>query len=202
MNIATICRTLKLDPKTVRRFIDATSPDELLGLRCPRPTSIDRYKRYLVGRVAEGCANGAKLWNEIRALGFTGSHRTVRRFLGTLGATTTKVEPPKEFSAREVRAWIMRRPDDLDPKDRDRLLAVCGRCPALATTMEIAREFAHMLRQRRGRYLAVWIQRVEASDIPELRSFAAGICKDWDAVKAWSRPVSPWPGVQERSRDT
>jgi transposase len=54
----------------------------------------------------------------------------------------------------------------------------------LATTTEIAREFAHMLRERRGRHLATWIQRVEACDVPELRSFAAGLCKDWDAVKA------------------
>lgn len=194
MNIATICRTLQLDPKTVRRFIGAASPEELLGARGPRATSVDRYKAYLAGRVAEGCTNGAKLWNEIRAQGFRGSSRTVRRFLNTLGVTSAKVDLPEEFSAREVRAWILRRPDDLDPKDRDRLQGVCDRCAALATTTEIAREFAHMLRERRGRYLATWIQQVEASDIPELRSFAAGLCKDWDAVKAgltlaWSSGV-------------
>jgi transposase len=108
----------------------------------------------------------------------------VRRFLSNLGATTAKVNVPEEFSAREVRAWILRRLDDLDSEDRDRLQGICDRCPVLATTTEIAREFGHMLRERRGRYPATWIQRVEACDIPELRSFAAGLCKDWDAVKA------------------
>ncbi len=41
-----------------------------------------------------------------------------------------------------------------------------------------------MLRKRTGKRLDTWLAQVEHSHLPELQSFAAGIEKDKDAVKA------------------
>ena len=41
-----------------------------------------------------------------------------------------------------------------------------------------------MVRKREGHRLDAWLERVAASDLPELQSFAAGVEKDKDAVKA------------------
>jgi transposase len=40
-----------------------------------------------------------------------------------------------------------------------------------------------MLRERRGRHLDTWIADAKASDIPQLQGFAAGLLKDYDAVR-------------------
>ena len=41
-----------------------------------------------------------------------------------------------------------------------------------------------MVRKREGHRLDTWLERVAASDLPELESFAAGVQKDKAAVKA------------------
>ncbi|MFL6056731.1 MAG: enolase C-terminal domain-like protein [Actinoallomurus sp.] len=58
------------------------------------------------------------------------------------------------------------------------------RCPKIAATIELTRQFAEMLVQLRGKDLDEWADRAEAGPVRELRSFAAGLRRDWDAVKA------------------
>jgi hypothetical protein len=41
-----------------------------------------------------------------------------------------------------------------------------------------------MLRNRTGEHLDGWLDQVERSELPELQSFAAGVKKDKDAVRA------------------
>lgn len=41
-----------------------------------------------------------------------------------------------------------------------------------------------MLRTRTGELLDVWLARVASSDLPELQSFATGVEKDKEAVRA------------------
>jgi transposase len=184
MNLTGICSTLKLDPKTVNRYLRAASPEELIAPDAQRATSLDRFKTYLTARFADGCTNAARLWTEIHAQGYRGHRRTVRRYLDTLAAAATERKRPEEYTVREVRQWILRRPDRLDPRDRDRLQAICAHSPIVAATTELAQAFARLLRERRGQQLGAWVQMVEAADIPELRAFAVGLRKDWAAVQA------------------
>jgi hypothetical protein len=41
-----------------------------------------------------------------------------------------------------------------------------------------------MVRKREGEQLDVWLEAVQTSQIPELRRFALGILRDYDAVRA------------------
>jgi transposase len=184
LNLITICRTLKLDPKTVNRYLRVASPEDLITPDAQRATTLDRFKDYLMDRFADGCTNAARLWTELHAQGYRGHRRTVRRYLNTLAAGTVQRKRPEEYTVRQVRQWILRRPDRLDPHDRDRLQAICARCPTIAATTELAQSFARLLRQLLGRDLGAWFQMVEAVDIPELCSFAASLRKDWAAVQA------------------
>ena len=49
---------------------------------------------------------------------------------------------------------------------------------------ELVQQFTQMLRERRGMRLDTWLAQANQSNIPELRSFAAGVEKDKEAVKA------------------
>lgn len=45
-------------------------------------------------------------------------------------------------------------------------------------------QFAQLLRTRTGEQLDAWLNKVASSKLPELQTFAAGIEKDKDAVRA------------------
>lgn len=49
---------------------------------------------------------------------------------------------------------------------------------------ELVQQFTQMLRERLGECLDSWLDQVKQSNIPELQSFAAGVEKDKEAVKA------------------
>jgi len=183
LNLTRICSTLKLDPKTVNRYLRAASPEDLIAPDAQRATTLDRFKDYLADRFADGCTNAAHLWTEISAQGYRGHRRTVRRYLNTLAAGAVERKRPDEYTVRQVRQWILRRPDRLDPRDRDRLDGICARSPLIAVTTALAQAFARLLRARHGQHLGAWVQTVEAAEIPELRAFAAGLRKDWAAVQ-------------------
>jgi transposase len=51
-------------------------------------------------------------------------------------------------------------------------------------TYELVQQFTQMLRERLGERLESWLDQVTQSTIPELQSFAAGVEKDKEAVKA------------------
>nr|WP_261380103.1 transposase [Rhodococcus rhodochrous] len=58
------------------------------------------------------------------------------------------------------------------------------RSPALATTCRLVRDFAEIMVGRRGHKVQEWIARARRDGAPALRSFAAGLLRDLDAVTA------------------
>jgi transposase len=192
---AGICRQLHLDPHTVRRYADACSVEELL-VNTRRDSLIDPYRPYLHRRWNEGCTDASLLYAEIRAQGFTGSDKTVRRYLQPFRATITAPpvgpQPPK---ARHVARWIMTDPDNLDPADAEQLQAIIDRSPTIATLAGHVRDFATMMRKRTGAdKLPQWIKRVDEDPLPGLHSFTNSIRTDLAAVtNGLSLPYSSGP---------
>ena len=129
--------------------------------------------------------NAVALTAEISGLGYRGSVKTVRRYLQPLrsGHTATP-RPPAPPTAREVTGWLTRHPDSLTDDERAARDALLQRSPALRATHDRVGEFATILTQRRGHELNSWLQRVGTEGDPALRSFAAGLERDHDAVTA------------------
>ena len=65
-----------------------------------------------------------------------------------------------------------------------RLGELLGQSDTLAGAHQLVRAFASLLHERRGADLDVWVGEAEASGIAEVRAFAAGLRRDWDAVVA------------------
>ncbi|MDQ2874767.1 MAG: transposase, partial [Actinomycetota bacterium] len=61
---------------------------------------------------------------------------------------------------------------------------IIARCPELAATRALVRQFGDLLTHRQGDKLPDWASQAEASDVQELRSFAVGLRQDWPAVTA------------------
>ncbi|MEV4137789.1 hypothetical protein AB0J72_37150 [Dactylosporangium sp. NPDC049742] len=86
-SISEIRRALRLDRKTVQRFARAESLDELLAKARNRGSLFDRFKPCLNERLDAGHTDAARLSEEITAMGYRGSDKTVRRYLHPFRAT-------------------------------------------------------------------------------------------------------------------
>lgn len=184
--IGFIVAELRLDPKTVRKLMNAKTPDELIGSKpTGRQSSLDGHAHYLAARWAEGCRRTSRLHQELADRGVKVSERTVRRFLLRLkeGAELTAAAPVPKI--REVTTMILRHPDGVPEADRVVLKELRDRCSDLNAACVLITRFAEMLTTRSGQdRLEDWVRDAEASDLPELRGFATGLRKDWDAVMA------------------
>ena len=183
-----IARTLGLARRTVQRFLQAEGFPERQPRR-PRPTLVTPYEPYLRERWAAGCRNAAVLWREIRAQGFTGGYsgfavRLASWRPGDPTAHPARAPAARRFSVREATWLLLSDPEALDPEERAYVAALGQRCPEAERARELARRFLALVRERDHAALAPWVAQAEASDVPELRSFATGLRRDWAAVSA------------------
>ena len=184
--ITEISRTLRLDPKTVRRYATAATADQLIpGARLTRLGLLDPYLPYLRQRWDEGVRSTEQLHQELRDRGYRGSLRTLRRLTAQLRRDTAVPAPPPAPPAKKVASWILTPPGDLAEVDNRAALAqITARCEELKATRDLVRSFADMLCHRHGERLEAWASRAEASPVSELRGFSKGLRNDWAAVTA------------------
>jgi hypothetical protein len=116
--IRAISRELGLARGTARRFARAESVDELLvnNRTGYRVSVLEVYKPDLHRRWNEGCTNATQLFEEIKALGYTGGEKMVRTYLQPFRALAhIPVSPPKPPTVRKVVGWILTNPETLRP---------------------------------------------------------------------------------------
>jgi transposase len=180
-----ISKELGLDPHTVRRYANVSDVTGLIHPRRTYATILDSHKAHLHRRWNDGVTNAEQLHREIAAMGYLGSAKSVRRYLQPLRAGQDASAPkPPTPTIRQVTEWITRRPDDVTTDDTATLTAILTRCPALAATHTLVRDFAKMVTRLTGQHLPAWLNQVDRDGEPELRTFAAGLRKDLAAVTA------------------
>ena len=186
LGLRAIARELGVDRKTGRRFAQAATADQAVARAVSRPTVLDRYQPHLHRRWTEGCHDTAILHAEITALGYRGSRRTVYRYLQPLRAGTNPAAlTPETLKIREVTSWLLRRTEDLNPRQQHLLAELRSHCAQLDRLASHVTSFAKMMTKRTGQHdLATWLEHVEADDQPELHTFATGIRQDLAAVTA------------------
>ncbi|MGW6356342.1 ISL3 family transposase [Streptomyces sp. NPDC055092] len=196
-----ICRTLRLDRSTVRRFARATSIDELLVKATNRTSILGPYTAHLHQRWNEGCRDSAQLHQEIQAMGFRGSIQTTRRYLRPFKSSTAAPAAPRVAPRpRRVVRWIMTNPGNLLDEDAFVLKEIRAGCPELDAVTRHVRDFATMMRDLTGSELPAWMERVEHDDLPALHSLVNGLRRDQDAVIAGLS--SSWSSGQVEGQNT
>jgi transposase len=179
-----ISRATGLDRKTVRRFARAATVDELLVKATTRESKLDQFKPYICQRWNEGLTDAAALHAELRERGWAGSAQTVRRYVRPFRQALAAPEPaPAVPKTRQITRWLLTRPDHLQPDEQAQLQAIRARCPHIDALAGQVTAFAEMMTGRTGsRDLEAWLAAVEADDQSGLRSLAAGIRTDQQAV--------------------
>src|SRR6266496_4462829 len=194
-----ISEQVGLDRKTIRRYLRSDGFPE----RAPatlRSTSLAPYEGYLRTRWADGCHNAHQLWREIRSQGFPGAAAIVRRHVAAwrirparrgrsaqrpveTGGSPRRL-PTRVLSPRQARWLLLRTWDTLDADERIYRSFLVNECPALREAQHLAESFGRLIRAHDRPALDAWLINAEASTVPEIRSFAAGLRRDVAAVAA------------------
>ena len=192
-----ICRQLGISARTVYRYKDLKEPPPRPAYK-RRASVLDPYVPYLLKRWNEGCHNGKRLYREIRERGYANSEETCARFTAQLRRAEARGKPISSVprarvgsvaglspTAKNVAALFMRHQEKLDEEQSEYLERLCGADEALADTRLLTQEeFAQMVRRLEGEDLEGWLKDAEESNSTAMRSFALGLRKDLDAVRA------------------
>lgn len=184
--IREIARRVGVDRRTVRRFLRSDGFPE----RVPRkavPSILDPFKAYLLERWHAGCHNGARLYREIAAKGYGGRATLVRQFLSALRQKRKPLpegerKPSRVPSVRQV-AFLLTK-EDPEEHQKIYLARLFELNPNLERASLLAKQFIGMVKARQPERLTEWIERADQSGISDLKSFAAGLRKDREAVEA------------------
>jgi transposase len=187
-----IAKQLDMGERTVRDWLkQATFPEA--KKRRKRQSCFDNFAPYVLKRWQEGERNGLALGREIREQGYTGSERTVYRYLETLKQaevkTSVNLHRLQKFSANTAVWLFVRDPKTLDDIEQEDLATISQVSTTLKRAYDLVQDFLSLLRKREGYRLDACLAQIEESDLPELQSFANGIEKDKAAVQAgltWS----------------
>ena len=191
---AAAARELNLDIQTVRRFANASCAEELLGKAEHRSTRLDPFIDLVNQRWNEGVTNAEAITAELRTLGFKGDAQVVRRYLRPFrlpGTSRSHPDPHRRKPApaapavpkpRAISKALLTHPDRLSEDDALIVKNATAGCAHLERLQQHVRSFAKIMAQRRGQELPAWLEAVEADDLPELRSLAAGMRRDLPAV--------------------
>jgi transposase len=202
LSLSAVARTLGVERKTVRRWLRAGHAPT--WRHADRGSSIlDPYRAYLEERWQAGCRNAAALWRDLRDRGFSGQYTVVRDW----GTQRRRQDPPAEPrgasrkptpvalseipTPRKAVRLLTGEVAKLDADQRCLVAALLERSPSLATAVDLIRRFIAMVKDKTPDALDGWLREAEAS---ALASFAAGLRRDEDAVRA--ALSEPWSNGQ------
>ncbi len=162
-------------------------------------SSMDTWSDWIIERWNRGQRNGRQTLRDLRARGLAGNYATVLRYLNRLrdaqqGAALHRsrarpgpplVAVPKQVLTPRTAAWTVLRPPDQRGDEQAALLARLREgTPNLAAAVDLAEEFAALVRGRKPEHLDPWLRRAQDSVVPALQRFAKRLSSDYDAVRA------------------
>jgi transposase len=184
-----------LHRETVHRYVNTSELPAIV--RPHRRSKLDLYKDYLHQRWTEGARNVTHLVAELREQGYRGSDTIVFDYLRPFREQPEWAEayrqqqqraaqgmPTAPLSAREA-AWLfVCPPPHLTLAQVRQLDPLRKRDEELGKAYELVQDFRTMVTRRQLAFLPRWIAEAKASGLPELRRFAEGLYRDYDAVRA------------------
>jgi hypothetical protein len=145
---------------------------------------LEVFKTELQARHNDGDTDTRAMFADIRARGYRGTLRTLQRFIIQLRGHDRAPTPAPVPSARQIAGWIMRPDTRLAEDGRSSLKQARTQCPDLDTLTHLTHGFTHLVRNRGGASLEAWVNEATSSPFQEIRGFAGGLLRDYDAVVA------------------
>ena len=157
------------------------------------------YKPYLLERWNAGCYTAMRLFRDLRQRGYAGGYgvvaayaRRLRQAQGlppghrcTRQALPPVAEPPcQPLTPRRATWLVLRREAKRTEAEAQQLAQLRAQQADVTEAIDLAQDFATLVRQRQPEALDPWLQRATASTLEALQRFAKGLYEDYEAVKA------------------
>jgi transposase len=196
-------RQIGMSRQGVYNYLQMKQPPPRTRIHRPGKPGLEPYKDYLIQRWNEGCRNAQLLYREIKAAGYTGGRSAVGRFIAPWRALKGQARSFKSVEAKpelmihpdegkkkrpptalQVAHWITFKEEQRLEWQKAYLARLCQADQEIAQTYELIEQFTLMLRERQGGQLDSWLKVVKEQGVAELQSFAQGLERDYEAVKA------------------
>ena len=162
-------------------------------------SGLNPYKAYLLERWNAGCSNAMRLCRDLRQRGYTGGYGIVAAYARRL--RQAQGLPPGHRRARQPlpavaepacqpltprrATWlVLRRETQRTEAEAQQLTQLHAQSPAVAEAIDLAQDFATLVRHRQPECLDPWLKRATTSAVDAVQRFAAGLYEDYEAVKA------------------
>jgi transposase len=160
---------------------------------------LNPYQAYLLERWNAGCHTAIQLFQEIQARGYTGSYRRVTAYVSrirqaqgipprrqgrrqTLPVVAEPASPP--LTPRRATWLVLRRAEQRTEAEAQQLVQMRAQSAEIAEAVDLAQDFATLVRQRQPAQLDLWLERAAASALEAVQRFARSLRDDYAAVKA------------------
>jgi transposase len=197
--IAAIARQVGMSPRTVQRDLRTTT----FPRRQPRSdrghSLLDPYKPALLERWNAGCRTAMRLFRDLPRRGYAGSYGLVAAYIRRLrqaqglapGQRCTRrplpvvAESPYQALTPRRATWlVLRHEEQRTPEEVEQLTQLRAQQAEVAEAIDLAQDFAQLVRQRQPERLDAWLERATTSVLQAVQPFAKGLYEDYDAVKA------------------
>jgi transposase len=197
--VAAIARHVGMSQRTVQRDLQtATFPGR--KQRSDRGHSLlDPYKTAVLERWNAGCRTAMRLFRDLKHRGYAGSYGLVAAYARCLrqaqglapGQRCTRqmlpvvAESPYQALTPRRAAWlVLRCEEQRTAAEAEQLAWLRAQQAEVAEAIDLAQDFAQLVRQRQPARLDPWLECAARSTRGALQRFAKGIYEDYEAVKA------------------
>jgi len=173
---------------------------------------LNPYQAYLLERWNAGCHTAIQLFRELQLRGYTGSYRRVTAYVSRI--RQAQGIPPRRQGRRQLlpvvaepvaqpltprrATWlVLRREEQRTVAEAQQLAQLRAQQAEVAEAIDLAQDFATLVRQRQPDQLDPWLKRATTSALEAMQRFATGLRDDYEAVKAgvtWPWSTSPVEG--------
>jgi len=146
-----------------------------------------------------GCHTAIQLFRELQPRGYTGSYRRVAAYVSRI--RQAQGVPPRRQGRRQTlpvvaepasqpltprrATWlVLRREAQRTEAEAQQLTLLRAQQAEVAEAVDLATDFATLVRQRQPAQLDPWLERATASALEAMQRFANGLRDDYAAVKA------------------
>jgi len=194
-----IARHLGLSARTVQRDLQtATFAGRKRRSDCGQSV-LDPYKATLLERWNAGCHSALRLFRALRSTGYTGSYTLVAAYARCLrqaqglapGHRRSRqplprvAEPPGQSLTPRRATWlVLRRANKRTDSEVQQLSLLRAQHTELAEVIDLAQDFAQLVRLRQPAQFDAWLERAVTSTVSPIQRFAKGLGEDYAAVKA------------------
>jgi transposase len=197
--IAAIAQQSGMSPRTVQRDLRTTT----FPGRQPRSdrghSLLDPYKTTVLERWNAGCRTAMRLFRDLQRRGYAGSYGLVAAYVRRLrqaqglapGQRCTRqplpvvAESPYQALTPRRATWlVLRHEEQRTAAEVEQLTQLRAQHAEVAEAIDLAQDFAQLVRQRQPERLDPWLARATASVLQALQRFARGLYEDYDAVQA------------------